>query len=56
MRRLRDFTGLWYTRPALAGLMTVFLLSLGGMPTDGRVRQQVVHLQRRCARGTTTLP
>ena len=29
---LRDFTGLWYSRPALAGLMTVFLLSLGGLP------------------------
>ena len=29
---LRDFTGLWYARPALAGLMTVFLLSLGGLP------------------------
>jgi NADH-quinone oxidoreductase subunit N len=29
---LRDFTGLWYSRPALAGLMTVFLLSLGGIP------------------------
>ena len=29
---LRDFTGLWYTRPALAALMTVCLLSLGGLP------------------------
>ena len=29
---LRDFTGLWHTRPALAGLMTVCLLSLGGLP------------------------
>jgi NADH-quinone oxidoreductase subunit N len=29
---LRDFAGLWKTRPALAGLMTVFLLSLGGFP------------------------
>ncbi|MBI2835473.1 MAG: NADH-quinone oxidoreductase subunit N [Acidobacteria bacterium] len=29
---VRDFAGLWYTRPALAGLMTVFLLSLGGFP------------------------
>ena len=29
---LRDFAGLWNTRPALAGLMTVFLLSLGGFP------------------------
>jgi NADH-quinone oxidoreductase subunit N len=29
---LRDFAGLWYSRPALAGLMTLFLLSLGGFP------------------------
>jgi len=29
---LRDFAGLWRSRPALAGLMTVFLLSLGGIP------------------------
>jgi NADH-quinone oxidoreductase subunit N len=29
---LRDFAGLWRTRPGLAALMTVFLLSLGGFP------------------------
>jgi len=29
---VRDYTGLWNTRPALAALMTVFLLSLGGFP------------------------
>ncbi len=29
---VRDFTGLWYERPGLAALMTVFLLSLGGFP------------------------
>src|SRR3990170_1519278 len=29
---LRDFSGLWRTRPGLAGLMTIFLLSLGGIP------------------------
>jgi NADH-quinone oxidoreductase subunit N len=29
---LRDFTGMWYSRPVLAGLMSVFLLSLGGLP------------------------
>jgi NADH-quinone oxidoreductase subunit N len=29
---LRDFTGLWYSKPVIAGLMTVFLLSLGGLP------------------------
>jgi NADH-quinone oxidoreductase subunit N len=30
--QLRDFAGLWKTRPGLAGLLTVFLLSLGGFP------------------------
>jgi NADH-quinone oxidoreductase subunit N len=29
---LHDFTGLWYSRPTLALLMAVFLLSLGGFP------------------------
>src|ERR687892_1473881 len=29
---LRDYAGLWYTHPALASLMTIFLLSLGGFP------------------------
>jgi NADH-quinone oxidoreductase subunit N len=29
---LRDYAGLWHTRPALAALMTVSLLSLGGLP------------------------
>jgi NADH-quinone oxidoreductase subunit N len=29
---VRDFAGLWYRRPVMAGLMTVFLLSLGGIP------------------------
>jgi NADH-quinone oxidoreductase subunit N len=29
---LRDFAGLWQSRPGLAGLMTIFLLSLGGLP------------------------
>jgi NADH-quinone oxidoreductase subunit N len=29
---LRDFTGLWHSRPAIAALMTIFLLSLGGLP------------------------
>lgn len=27
-----DYTGLWYTRPVVAGLLAVFLLSLGGFP------------------------
>ncbi|HVW04608.1 MAG TPA: NADH-quinone oxidoreductase subunit N [Vicinamibacterales bacterium] len=29
---IRDFAGLWRERPGLAGLLTVFLLSLGGFP------------------------
>ena len=29
---LRDYAGLWHRRPALAALMTVCLLSLGGLP------------------------
>jgi NADH-quinone oxidoreductase subunit N len=29
---LRDYAGLWQSHPALAGLMTVCLLSLGGIP------------------------
>jgi NADH-quinone oxidoreductase subunit N len=29
---LNDFAGLWNRRPALAAMMTVFLLSLGGIP------------------------
>jgi NADH-quinone oxidoreductase subunit N len=29
---LRDYKGLWHTHPALAALMTVCLLSLGGLP------------------------
>jgi NADH-quinone oxidoreductase subunit N len=29
---LRDYTGLWHTNPGLAALMTVCLLSLGGLP------------------------
>ena len=32
MRSCATSAGLWYSRPALAGLMTVFLLSLGGLP------------------------
>jgi NADH-quinone oxidoreductase subunit N len=30
--QLRDYAGLWYTRPGMAALMTIFLLSLGGFP------------------------
>jgi len=29
---LRDFSGLWHSRPAMAALMAIFLLSLGGFP------------------------
>jgi len=30
--QVRDYEGLWGTHPALAALMTIFLLSLGGFP------------------------
>ena len=30
---LRDYAGLWHTQPALAALLTVCLLSLGGLPS-----------------------
>jgi len=30
--QVRDYAGLWKEHPVLAGLMTVFLLSLGGFP------------------------
>ena len=30
--QVRDYAGLWNEHPALAGLMTIFLLSLGGFP------------------------
>ena len=33
--QLRDYAGLWHHHPWLAGLMTVFLLSLGGFPPFG---------------------
>lgn len=29
---IREFNGLWHTRPGMAALMSVFLLSLGGFP------------------------
>jgi NADH-quinone oxidoreductase subunit N len=32
---VRDYAGLGQTRPHLAGLMTIFLLSLGGFPPLG---------------------
>ena len=33
--QVRDFAGLWNSHPALAVLMTIFLLSLGGFPPLG---------------------
>jgi NADH-quinone oxidoreductase subunit N len=33
--QVRDYAGLWTERPALAALMTMFLLSLGGFPPFG---------------------
>src|SRR5690606_33085081 len=42
---LRDYSGLWYTHPRLAALMTVSLLSLGGLPpTAGFVAKYYVFL------------
>ncbi|MCU0250151.1 MAG: NADH-quinone oxidoreductase subunit N [Vicinamibacterales bacterium] len=32
MEHLDDYKGLWHSSPALAGLLTIFLLSLGGFP------------------------
>jgi NADH-quinone oxidoreductase subunit N len=29
---VRDFAGLWHRRPGMAAVMTIFLLSLGGLP------------------------
>jgi NADH-quinone oxidoreductase subunit N len=33
--QVRDYAGLWSQHPALAGLMAIFLLSLGGFPPFG---------------------
>jgi NADH-quinone oxidoreductase subunit N len=33
--QVSDYAGLWNEQPALAGLMTIFLLSLGGFPPFG---------------------
>lgn len=30
--QVKDYTGLWYQRPFVAGLLAIFLLSLGGFP------------------------
>jgi NADH-quinone oxidoreductase subunit N len=32
MEHLDDYKGLWYSSPVMAGVLTVFLLSLGGFP------------------------
>jgi NADH-quinone oxidoreductase subunit N len=32
MEHLDDYKGLWHSSPVMAGLLTVFLLSLGGFP------------------------
>ena len=40
---VRDFAGLWHERPGMAGLLTVFLLSLGGFPpTVGFIAKWVI--------------
>ena len=43
---LASYAGLSNRHPVLAAAMTVFLLSLGGLPADGGVRREVVRLQR----------
>ena len=45
--QVRDYAGLWNEHPALAALMTIFLLSLGGFPPIGGLHREVVRLQRR---------
>ena len=40
---LRDYAGLWHSNPGLAALMTVCLLSLGGLPPTAGIGK-VVHL------------
>src|SRR5262245_18423628 len=43
--RLPDYAGLWYTHPHLAALMTVALLSLGGLPpTAGFVAKYYIFI------------
>ena len=37
--QMRDYAGLWNEHPALAALMTIFLLSLGGFPPIGRLHR-----------------
>jgi NADH-quinone oxidoreductase subunit N len=32
MEQLEDYKGLWHSSPVMAGLLTIFLLSLGGFP------------------------
>ena len=43
MEQLDEYRGLWHSNPAVAGLLTIFLLSLGGFPpTAGFVAKWVV--------------
>jgi NADH-quinone oxidoreductase subunit N len=43
--RLQDYAGLWHTHPRLAALMTVSLLSLGGLPpTAGFVAKYYIFI------------
>ena len=44
---LEDYEGLGRTSPLLAATLTIFLLSLIGIPDDGRLLRQVLRLQRR---------
>ena len=37
MENLEDYRGLWHSSPVMAGLLTIFLLSLGGFPPTAGV-------------------
>jgi NADH-quinone oxidoreductase subunit N len=53
--RLEDYAGLWNSRPWLAALMTIFLLSLGGFPPLGGFVAKWYVFSAAIAAGETTL-
>ena len=42
-----DFSGLAQKQPMMAAMLTIFLLSLIGVPADRRLLRQVLYLQGR---------
>jgi NADH-quinone oxidoreductase subunit N len=50
-----DYAGLWHDHPALAALMTIFMLSLGGFPPMAGFIAKCVRVQRRHQGGYTWL-